>query len=94
MISAKRETPSDVLRHPAGLDDTLKDLLSLINIADAKPPTQSEEVAQDIFSKIDNILGDLDNLVNTKIKKFNSDIGKLKPPVITAQSVFAPKTGW
>ena len=94
LINAKRETPSDVLRHPAGLDDTLKDLLSLINIADAKPPTQSEEVAQDIFSKINNILGDLDNLVNTKIKKFNSDIGKLKPPVITARSVFAPKTGW
>ena len=54
----------------------------------------NQRVAQDIFSKIENILGDLDNLVNTKIKKFNSDIGKLKPPVITARSVFAPKTGW
>ncbi len=40
------------------------------------------------------ILGDLDKLVETKVKKFNSDIGKLKPPVITAQSIFAPKTGW
>ena len=94
LVSVNKETPSDVLRHPAGLDDTLKDLLSLIIIADAKPPQQSEEVSRGVFIKVDKILDDLDKLVETKVKKFNSDIGKLKPPVITAQSIFAPKTGW
>ena len=94
LVSINKETPSDVLRHPAGLDDTLKDLLSLIIIADAKPPKQSEEVSRGVFIKVDKILDDLDKLVETKVKKFNSDIGKLKPPVITAQSIFAPKTGW
>ena len=94
LVSINKETPSDVLRHPAGLDDTLKDLLSLIIIADAKPPQQSEEVSRGVFVKVDKILDDLDKLVETKVKKFNSDIGKLKPPVITAQSISAPKTGW
>ena len=53
LVSINKETPSDVLRHPAGLDDTLKDLLSLIIIADANPPKQSEEVSRGVFIKVD-----------------------------------------
>ena len=41
----------------------------------------NQEVPKIFFQKLIIPLGDSDNLVNTKIKKFNSDIRK-KPPVI------------
>ena len=94
LVDIKRETPRDVLRHPAGLDDTLQDLLWVVKIADANPPAQSHEVAQDVFSKVDKILGGLDELVDSKISKFNSDIAKASPPAVSGSSIGAPKTGW
>ena len=94
LVDIKRETPRDVLRHPAGLDDTLQDLLWVVKIADANPPAQSHEVAQDVFNKVDKILGDLDELVDNKISEFNSTIAKASPPAVSGSSIGASKTGW
>ena len=94
LVDAKRETPRDVLRHPAGLDDTLKELLAVVGIADAKPPSQAEEVALDVFAKVDALLADLDALVEGEITDFNGLIAKASPPAISGGSIGALKTGW
>ena len=94
LIDTKRETPRDVLRHAAGFDDTLINLLWVIKIADAKPPSQTKEVTEDVFSKVDRILKNLEDLISNDISDFNVLIAKASPPAISASSVGAPKTGW
>ena len=94
LIDNKRETPRDVLRHEAGLDDTLINLLWVIKIADSKPPLQTKEVAEDVFEQVDKILVDLESIVDNDIVSFNELIAKASPPAISAKSIGAPKTGW
>lgn len=94
LVNTKRETPRDVLRHPAGFDDTLAGLLWVVNIADTRPPAQTKEVAEDVFVKIDTHLNALEALVAGEITDFNADIAKASPPVVSGASVGAPKTGW
>jgi hypothetical protein len=94
LIDTKRETPRDVLRHAAGFDDTLINLLWVIKIADTKPPAQTKEVTDDVFLKVDSVLAELDNLISKDIADFNVLIAKASPPAISASSVGAPKTGW
>jgi len=94
LIDTKRETPRDVLRHAAGFDDTLINLLWVIKIADTKPPSQTKEVTDDVFLKVDSVLTELDDLISKDIADFNVLIAKASPPAISASSVGAPKTGW
>jgi hypothetical protein len=94
LVDTKRETPRDVLRHPAGLDDTLENLLSVVTISDSKPPAQTKEVADDVFNKVDALLTQLDVLVNGEITDFNSIIANASPPTISGSSIGALKTGW
>ncbi|MFT7524748.1 MAG: hypothetical protein ACI92A_002619, partial [Candidatus Paceibacteria bacterium] len=94
LVDTKRETPRDVLRHPAGFDDTLEGLLWVVNIADTRPPAQTKEVAEDVFAKVDTHLNALEALVAGEITNFNADIAKASPPVVSGASVGAPKTGW
>ena len=94
LVDTKRETPRDVLRHPAGLDDTLENLLSVVTISDSKPPAQTKEVADDVFNKVDAVLTQLDVLVNGEITDFNSVIANASPPTISGSSIGALKTGW
>ena len=94
LIDTKRETPRDVLRHEAGLDDTLINLLWVIKIADSKPPLQTKEVTEDVFGQVDSILSKLESLIKNEITDFNELIAKASPPTISSSSVGAPKTGW
>jgi hypothetical protein len=94
LVDVKRETPRDVLRHPAGLDDTLIKLLDVVKISDSKPPAQAHEVSDDIFGKVDLLMEQLDSLVEGKITKFNGAIAKASPPAVTGSSIGALKTGW
>ncbi len=93
-VNAKRETPRDVLRHPAGFDDTLENLSWVVTIADSAPPAQTQEVANDVFAKIDALLAKLDTLVTGEISDFNGVIAKASPPAVSGSSIGAPKTGW
>ena len=63
LVAAKRESPRDVLRHPAGLDDTLGDLISVVAIADEAPTTQARQVAEEVMARVGAELGKLDALV-------------------------------
>lgn len=82
------------MRHEAGLDDTLINLLWVIKIADSKPPLQTKEVTEDVFGQVDRVLSKLESLIKNEITDFNELIAKASPPTISSSSVSAPKTGW
>ncbi len=53
LVDVKRESPRDILRHPAGLDDTLADLISVVAIADEAPTTPARQVCEEIVALVD-----------------------------------------
>jgi photosystem II stability/assembly factor-like uncharacterized protein len=74
LVNRFKETPRDVLRHAAGLDDTLGELAWVMSIADAAPTSQAIAVSQDVRAKVDVQLEKLTTLIKGGIAKLNTDI--------------------
>jgi small-conductance mechanosensitive channel len=74
LVNVHRETPRDVLRHTAGLDDTLGDLISVVAIADFAPTDQAKEVAEQTVGQVDKQIVKLDKLVDGPIAALNEKI--------------------
>lgn len=72
LVDVHRESPRDVLRHPAGLNDTLVDLINVAAIADAAPTSQAHEVSAEIMAKVEAQLDRFDDLVETDIPALNA----------------------
>lgn len=53
LVDVNRESPRDVLRHPAGLNDTLIDLINTVAIADMEPTAQAAAVSREIMDQVD-----------------------------------------
>ena len=94
LIDVHRETPRDVLRHPAGLDDTLMDLRWTVLIADAKPPLQVAELTALVTGKVTTLLDELDTHVEGPLAALNATVAEIGAPAVSAASIGAPKTGW
>lgn len=94
LVDVKRETPRDVLRHPAGLDDTIINLIWTTAIADAKPPAQVREIGDELRLTVRGLLSRLDDLVEGPLAALNATIADMGAPAVTAASIGAPKTGW
>ncbi len=77
LIDIKRETPRDVLRNPAGLNDSLLKAISLVAIADAAPTVQARQVAEELLAKVDAQIERL-NAIN------QSDVGALNDALRSA----------
>ena len=71
LVDVYRESPRDVLRHPAGLNDTLVDLISTVSISDTAPTKQAAAVAKEIIARVDAEIGKVDRLVETEIPAIN-----------------------
>jgi photosystem II stability/assembly factor-like uncharacterized protein len=71
LVNVHRETPRDNLRHPAGLDDTLGELLQTVAMADAAPVTQVIGVAEEVMGKAAGQLGAFDRIVTVDIAELN-----------------------
>jgi photosystem II stability/assembly factor-like uncharacterized protein len=67
LMDVHRESPRDVLRHPAGLNDTLVDLISTVSISDTAPTKQAAAVARVIMARVDAEIDKVDLLVGTEI---------------------------
>ncbi|MDP2330872.1 MAG: hypothetical protein Q8M19_09280 [Reyranella sp.] len=78
LVDPKRMSARDVLRHPAGLNDTLLDLVAMATTADAAPTTQTRAVSKDIMGKIDAQIARLDALVAKDIAAFNAVLAKAR----------------
>jgi photosystem II stability/assembly factor-like uncharacterized protein len=72
LVDVKRESPRDVLRHPAGLNDTLVDLISVVAIADEAPTTQSAQVSEEIMAQVDAQIVQLGSLLGGELVAFNA----------------------
>lgn len=65
LVDVEREPPRDVLRHPAGLNDTLVDLINTVAIADMAPTMQAA-VSREIMASVDIQLGSLYALLGAR----------------------------
>jgi len=74
LVNVHRETPRDVLRHTAGLDDTLGDIISVVAIADFAPTDQAKEVAEQTMGQVDKQVAKLDKLIDGPIAALNEKI--------------------
>ena len=66
-----RESPRDVLRHPAGLNDTLVDLISVAAIADAAPTSQAHEVSAEIMARVEAQIDAYNDLIAKDVPALN-----------------------
>jgi len=71
LVDVHRESSRDVLRHPAGLNDTLMDVINIVSISDTAPTTQAAAVAKEVMARVDTEIGKVERLVATEIAAVN-----------------------
>ena len=71
LVDVHRESSRDVLRHPAGLNDTLVDVINTVSISDTAPTTQAAAVAKEVMARVDTEIGKVERLVATEIAAVN-----------------------
>ncbi|HUS53149.1 MAG TPA: hypothetical protein VMY41_03985 [Thermohalobaculum sp.] len=84
LVNVHRETPRDSLRHAAGLDDTLGELVWTVAIADAAPPTQVVDVSDEVMSKVAVELAAFDRIIDEDIAVVNEMAKAAGIPAISA----------
>jgi hypothetical protein len=84
LVNVHRETPRDGLRHPAGHDDTLGELLWTVSMADAAPATQVVAVAEEVMGKVANRLDAFDKVIASDIAELNETAKAAGIPAISA----------
>ena len=70
-VDVKRTGPRDVLRNPAGLNDTLVDLINTVANSDTAPTAQAEAVSRGLIAKCADLLGQIDAVVVGPIAAIN-----------------------
>src|SRR5262245_53739203 len=71
LVDVNRESPRDVLRHPAGLNDTLVDMINTVSLGDMAPTAQADAVSRQTMAQVNARLGELDALVAGDIAELN-----------------------
>ena len=71
LVDVHRESPRDVLRNPAGLNDALVNLISTVSLSDTAPTTQAVAVAQEVMARVGAEIGKVERLVTTEIAAVN-----------------------
>ena len=72
LVDAKRESPRDILRHRAGLNDGLADMISVVAIADEAPTRQSIELSDEMMAAVDVELDRLRKLEAGEVAHLNA----------------------
>jgi hypothetical protein len=71
LVDVHREAPRDVLRNPAGLNDTLLALISQASMSDTAPTESAAAVSREIIARVDAEIGKLDRLAATEVTAVN-----------------------
>jgi hypothetical protein len=82
LVDIHRESSRDVLRHRAGLNDTLSDLISVVSIADEPPTQQAREVSAEAMAKVNAELARLDALVGGEIAALDAALRQASIEVV------------
>jgi photosystem II stability/assembly factor-like uncharacterized protein len=72
LVDVHRESPRDVLRHPAGLDDTLIDLINTVAMSDTSPTAQADAVSRELMTTAAGWIAKLDALLAGDIAAINA----------------------
>ena len=84
MVDPLRKSVRDVLRNPAGLNDTLFDMIQMTTTADAAPTSQTRAVSREVMAKVDSEVAKFDALVKGDIAELNKALAKAGVPHVTA----------
>ena len=84
LVDIHRVSPRDVLRNPAGLNDTLMDLVSVVAIADEAPTSQAVEVSEDIMARVAAEIARLVKLEAGEVAALNAALAKAGVDVLGA----------
>jgi hypothetical protein len=71
LVDVNRESPRDVLRHPAGLNDTLVDMINTVAMADMAPTAPADAVSRETMARVDVEIARLDALMAGDIADIN-----------------------
>ena len=71
LVDVHRESDRDVLRNPAGLNDTLADLINTISVADTAPTAQAAAVSKEIMARVDAEVGKAERLIENEVVAVN-----------------------
>jgi photosystem II stability/assembly factor-like uncharacterized protein len=84
MVDPQRKSVRDVLRNPAGLNDTLFDMVAMATTADRPPTSQTTEVSREVMAKVDSEIAKFEALVKGDIAQFNAALAKARVRHVTA----------
>ena len=71
LVDVHRESDRDVLRNPAGLNDTLLALISTVSLSDTPPTKPAAAVSREITARVDAEIGKLERLAATEVATVN-----------------------
>ena len=78
MVDPQRKSVRDVLRNPAGLNDTLFDMIAMTTTADAAPTSQTKAVSREVMDKVDSEVARFEALVKGEITPLNAALIKAR----------------
>jgi photosystem II stability/assembly factor-like uncharacterized protein len=84
MVDPHRKSVRDVLRNPAGLNDTLIDMVAMATTADRPPTSQTTAVSREVMDKVDSEVAAFEALVKSDIAALNAALAKARVPHVTA----------
>ena len=71
LVDIHRVSARDTLRNPAGLNDTLIDLINVVAIADIAPTRPAREVSRETIARVEAQLGELDAVIGKDVAQIN-----------------------
>jgi photosystem II stability/assembly factor-like uncharacterized protein len=71
LVDVHRESDRDVLRNPAGLDDTLVDLINTVSVANTAPTRQAAAVSKEVMARVDAEINKVQQLIATEVAAVN-----------------------
>jgi hypothetical protein len=71
LVDVNRESHRDVLRNPAGLNDTLLALISTVSVSDTAPTKSAVAVSREIMARVDAEIDKLEQLAATEVTAVN-----------------------
>jgi len=71
LVDVHRESHRDVLRNPAGLNDTLLALISQVSMSDTAPTQSVAAVSREIMARVDAEIGKFEQLAATEVAAVN-----------------------
>ncbi len=78
MVDPERKSVRDVLRNPAGLNDTLFDMIAMTTTADAAPTSQTKAVSREVMDKVDGEIAKFEALVKGEVADLNAKLTKAR----------------